>query len=171
MKTFAISLLVAVSPWAMAQSTQSSTSTTLTAVVEAVCVVESTSSIQFGAYDPVNINRTLPARAQGSVSVQCSNGTNNVKITLSQGQNPAPTSSCGAPLRRMRSAQNQYLSYAVYQDSGENISWGCAPETSKELLPFSSLSQINVPTYGMVNAGQDIPQGSYTDTVEVYVTF
>lgn len=154
-----------------AQSTQSSSSTTLTAVVESACKVEATSSIQFGTYDPVNINRTLPARAQGTVSVQCSNGSTNVKMALSQGQNASPSSSCAVPLRRMRSPQNNFLTYRIYQDNSENIVWGCAEETSKTLPTFSSLSRITVPTFGFVEAGQDVSQGVYTDTVEVYVTF
>lgn len=156
---------------AQAQSIQSSTSTTLTAVVETVCKVESTSSIQFGSYDPVNINRALPARAQGSISVQCSNGSTNVKVALSQGQNSLAGSSCSAPLRRMRSSQNNYLTYQIFQETSENIRWGCADETSKTLPTFSSLSRITVPTFGFVEAGQDIPQGMYSDTVEVSVTF
>lgn len=154
-----------------AQSIQSSSSTTLTAVVETVCKVESTSSIQFGSYDPVNINRTLPARAQGSISVQCSNGSTNVKVALSQGQNPIAGSNCATPLRRMRSSQNNFLTYQIFQETSENIMWGCADETSKTLPTFSSLSRITVPTFGFVDAGQDIPQGMYSDTVEVSVTF
>lgn len=165
----AIGCLLPVLAWS--QSIQSSTSTTLTAVVEPVCKIESTSSIQFGSYDPVNINRTLPARAQGSVAVQCSNGATNVKVALSQGQNPLPSSTCDAPARRMRSSQDQYLIYEVYQDVGENIKWGCVEDNSKSLPTFSSLSRITVPTYGLVASGQDVRQGRYTDTIEVSVTF
>lgn len=163
--------VICVSSTVAAQSTQSSSSTTLTAVVETACKVESTSSIQFGAYDPVNINRSLPARAQGSVSVQCSNGSTNVKMALSQGQNATGSSNCTIPQRRMRSPQNNFLTYRIYQDNGENIVWGCADETSKTLPTFSSLSRITVPTFGFVEAGQDVPQGIYNDTVEVVVTF
>lgn len=163
--------VMCVSSTVAAQSTQSSSSTTLVAVVETACKVESTSSIQFGAYDPVNINRTLPARAQGSVSVQCSNGSTNVKMALSQGQNALGSSNCTIPQRRMRSPQNNFLNYYIYQDNGENIVWGCADESSKTLPTFSSLSRITVPTFGFVEAGQDVPQGIYIDTVEVVVTF
>ena len=164
-------VLAAIAAPSQAQSIQSSSSTTLTAVVETVCKVESTSSIQFGSYDPVNINRALPARAQGSISVQCSNGSTNVKVALSQGQNPIAGSNCAAPLRRMRSTQNNFLTYRIYQDNNESILWGCVDETSKTLPTFSSLSRITVPTFGFVDAGQDIPQGVYSDTVEVSVTF
>lgn len=170
-KIFGAALLLITSPVFAQDSGLTSSSTTFNAFVETVCEISSTSSIDFGSYDPIGVNATLASRSSGNIGVRCSNGATGVTVSLSEGNNPASNSSCAAPIRRLRSSSGQYITYQIFQNKSENIVWGCAPTTSKELEPFTTLNEINVPTYGVIPQSQDVALGTYLDIVEVSVTF
>jgi len=132
----------------------------VSAEVIANCLV-STTDVVFGQYDPVGTNKAAPLDAAGSITLACTQGTL-ARILLNTGQNSA------AGARRMANGAAR-LGYELYLDAARNSVWnnnfaftgGAAPSTA----PRSQ------PVYGRVPAGQDVPAGSYADTVLVTVSF
>jgi spore coat protein U-like protein len=143
----------------------------VTANVAASCTVSAT-NIAFGAYDPADVNATTPRDANGSVSVRCTRGTSTALATLSQGANPATGSTCASPLRQMNGGGTERLRYDIYQETGRTVAWGCDTTNDLPIPTFtSSITPVVLTTFGRIPAGQDAAIGSYTDTVQVSVTF
>lgn len=162
---FASILLIASSAApAMAGSASSNLSTT--ASVTANCTI-STTALDFGAYDPVSANASSALTGSGSVSTTCTNGSS-VAIRLGQGSNADAGSSDDSPLRRLKAGSN-YLSYALYQDAARTTVWGNTTATDVEITG-SGAAQTNT-IYGTIPAGQNVPAGSYSDTVIATVDF
>lgn len=143
----------------------------VTATVASSCTVTAT-NIAFGAYDPADANATVARDATGAVNVRCTRGTSTAVAALNQGQNPATGSTCANPLRQMNGGATERLRYDIYQDAGRATVWGCDATNSRAIPTFtSSLTPAQLVTYGRIPAGQDAAIGSYTDTVQVSVTF
>ncbi len=144
----------------------------VTANVVASCKVVSTADINFGNYDPANVNNTTPLNNNaGSVTVRCTKNTL-AYVSLQQGSNPGSSSTCVAPARQMKDTAGDLLAYSIYQDSGYSNVWGCDSTNSQS---FTSTS-VNTPKvytlYGQIPAGQDVPPAStYKDTVTTTVSF
>lgn len=164
MLAFAVAALAA----GTASAATSTGSFQVTASVANSCVVSSTSNIAFGAYDPAGANNTAALDGAGSVAVRCTRGTT-AAVALEQGANAASGSDCTTPLRQMASGTDR-LRYDIYSDSGRTSGWGCTTSNDVD-QSFTSLAPISFTTYGRIPAGQDVPAGSYTDTVTVTVTF
>jgi spore coat protein U domain-containing protein, fimbrial subunit CupE1/2/3/6 len=145
----------------------SATSTfSVTASVASNCTI-STTSIAFGAYDPIVANATTPLDTTGSVTITCTKGAATT-IGLNAGNNSANAT---GTTRAMKSGSD-YLSYEIYQDSGRSTVWGNSgaglftPAVAPDKAPRTFTM------YGRVPAGQDVPaSGSYTDTVTATVNF
>jgi spore coat protein U-like protein len=143
----------------------------VTANIAGSCVV-SAADIAFGAYDPVDVNASTPKDASGTVTVRCTKGMSTAVAALNQGANPTGTSSCAAPDRQMNGGGALRLGYGIYQDAARTTTWGCDAANDLALPAFtSSITPQVLTTYGRIPAGQDASIGSYTDTVQVSVTF
>ena len=140
----------------------------VTASVTNSCVVTSTSDINFGAYDPAVANNTTAATGAGWVKVRCTRGTTPA-VRLEQGANAAGGSTCLAPTRQMASGANR-LAYTLYSDSGRTAPWGCDASNDVDYT-FLDLNPHQFDVYGSIPAGQDVPAGTYEDTVTVTVVF
>jgi spore coat protein U-like protein len=141
----------------------------VTASVANSCVVTAANDIAFGAYDPADTNNTAALDGAGSVTVRCTRGSN-ATIALNQGLNAAGASSCTTPLRQMSDGGTSRLRYDLYSDSGRTVAWGCTGTNDVDQA-FTSLAPVTFDTFGRIPAGQDVPAGSYADTVTVTVTF
>lgn len=142
----------------------------VTASVAKSCSITGTSDVAFGAYDPADANFAAPLDASGSVTIRCTKNTT-YDIALGQGANAAPGSTCVSPLRRMASGTER-LAYGLFSDAGRTTTWGCDATndvTRTETTGPSSPDTVTV--YGRIPAGQDVADGSYSDTVTVTVTF
>jgi spore coat protein U-like protein len=126
----------------------------------------STTAIAFGAYDPVVTNASTALDGTGSVTISC---TKNTSATIGLGVGGFAS---GAQ-RRMSdgAATPSYGNYDLYQDSGRTTAWtnSGAGLLSPSAAPSKAARTYTV--YGRVPAGQDIPAGSYTDTVVATVNF
>lgn len=142
-------------------------SLSVTATVSANCTI-STTPVAFGAYDPIVTNATNPLNGTGTVTVTCTNGSA-ATIALGQGSNAAGGSTDAAPLRQMKDAGTDLLAYSLYQDTGRTTIWGNTVATSASDTGNGTAQAITV--YGSVAAGQNVPAGSYSDTVVATVTF
>lgn len=155
-----------------AQAVQSTSNSTLSMTVVSACRIASASSLNFGRYDSIGTHSFQSLDSSGVIGVVCTNGTSTARVSLSQGSNSEPGSSCANPLRRMRNSQGSWLSYRIYRDLGKTQVWGCLPENSYLLPAFNRVLQpVNITTFGTVPAGQPAGVGDYVDTIEVVVTF
>ncbi|HEV2271319.1 MAG TPA: spore coat U domain-containing protein [Steroidobacteraceae bacterium] len=155
---------------AASSATQAGTATSslsVTATVSANCTI-TTAPVAFGAYDPIVTNATNPLDGTGTVTVTCTNGSA-VAVTLGQGTNAAGGSTDAAPARQMKDAGTDLLAYTLYQDSGRTTVWGNTVGTSVSDTGNGTAQSLTV--YGAVAAGQNVPAGSYSDTVVATVTF
>jgi spore coat protein U-like protein len=162
----ALSLLVGIPA---AEAGTASSTFTVTATVTSACQINSTSSIAFGNYDPVNANKSTPATSTGSIAVTCTK-TTPATIALDQGLNASASSTCDAPVRQMISGTND-LQYSIYQDTNRSVVWGCGTSDEQSFTSTTGTAPTNFTTYGSIPAAQDVPSGSYSDTVTVTVTF
>lgn len=139
----------------------------VSATVSANCTIDASTGVAFGAYDPIVTNASTDLTHTGSVSTTCTNGSS-VTVTLGEGTNKDTTSTAAVPVRRMISGSN-YLSYQLYQDSSATTVWGDTAGTGATVAGTGAAVTTNV--YGVVSAGQNVPAGSYADTVVATVTF
>jgi spore coat protein U-like protein len=96
-----------------------------------------------------------------------SSSTTPVAVLIGQGISPASGSTDAAPLRRM-AANGFYLNYQLYQNAGHTIPWGNAAGTGATI---TSAGQTSLQVYAYVLPGQNVPVGTYTDTVVVTVSY
>ena len=139
----------------------------VTASVTANCTI-STSPVAFGAYDPVSTNASSPLTGTGAVNVTCTSGAS-TSVTLGQGSNAGTGSSDAVPVRRLNDGSTNYLSYQLYSDNGHSTVWGNTSGTG--VAHTGTGTQTAITVYGSVAAGQNVPSGSYSDTVVATVTF
>ncbi|NOJ82979.1 fruiting body development fimbrial-like coat protein PRU [Myxococcus xanthus] len=163
--------LVAFSP---AEAATATANLNVTANVGGSCAIGSGGgggTLNFGTYDPIVVNSALGVDlfGTGALSVQCTLLSTAV-ITLGQGLHPAAGSTDAAPLRQMRNtASPDYLAYSLYQDVTRLIVWGNTAGTG---LPFLGTGlPVPVLVYGTVPRGQNVPSGTYNDTVVATITF
>jgi len=147
-----------------------SSSFAVTATVVAACKINSASAIAFGNYDPAVANATASKDAQGTVQIVCTKSAVAV-VSMDQGINPGTGSTCSAPSRQMNSGTSK-LAYGIYQDLAHGTPWGCTSGTNTlQFTATGAATPNNFTTFGSVPGGQDLPAGSYSDTVTVSVTF
>ncbi|NTV94801.1 MAG: spore coat protein U domain-containing protein [Thiobacillus sp.] len=136
----------------------------VSATVSNTCTV-GTSSIDFGAYNPISGSAHS---GTGSVKVTCTTGTS-YSIELGTG---TYSGSCSGN-RCMKDAGTDYLPYELYQDSGHSTVWGGTAYSagSAKSSQTGTGSEQTHSLYGGIAAGQNVPKGSYSDTVTVTVNF
>jgi spore coat protein U-like protein len=150
-------------------------STTQTLSVSATVIANcsfTTNAVNFGSYDPVQANATTALTGTGSLLVTCTSG-DSVTIDLDQGGNG--TGTLTAPVRNMSSAGNM-LAYSLFWPSAAGAGgtatstlWGTGGGTSFAYTATGAQQTINV--FGSVAGGQNVPAGSYSDTVNVTVNY
>jgi spore coat protein U-like protein len=138
----------------------------VSASVAASCAIV-TAPLAFGAYDPT---AGSDLTGDGSVSVLCTNGTPAV-ITLGQGL-AAVGDVPGAPVRQMSGGAGAAgrLGYFLYTDEAHTDPWGNTSLTGVGLTG-DGLTAALTTVHGAITAGQNVPVGTYADTVIATVTF
>lgn len=136
----------------------------VSASIAANCTI-STNPLAFGAYDPISTNASTPLTATGSIQTTCTNGAS-ANITLDQGANPDTGSTASVPLRRMVNGSN-FMNYDLYSDSGDTTTF----DGTTGVNVTGTGAAVDTTVYGSVPAGQNLPTGSYADTVVATVTF
>jgi spore coat protein U-like protein len=167
MLTAAVAAALAVGAASTTDAATATSNLSVTASVTANCTI-STAPVAFGAYDPVVTNATTALNGTGTVSVTCTNGASTT-VTLGQGGNPGTGSTDAAPARQLKDAGTDVLSYSLYSDTARTVVWGNTVGTSVAHTGTGLLTALTV--YGAVAAGQNVPAGSYSDTVVATITF
>ncbi len=123
-------------------------------------------SISFGDYnDLANLidGRSFGSAGGSSFGLQCSDGTD-YSIALSSGQNATGSQ------RRMVNA-GSFVSYNLYQDAGRTQLWGDGGATGTALSGTGNGSDQEVIVFGRVPPQPTPAPGTYSDTVQVTITW
>jgi spore coat protein U-like protein len=122
-------------------------------------------AVGFPNYDPISTHASTPDDStSGSVTITCTKGAATT-IGLSLGANFT-----GTQARMLNGAAN-YLNYGLYQDAGHTTAWGNAGASLFTPPVAPSKDARTYPVYARIPAGQDVPAGTYTDTVTASVNF
>jgi spore coat protein U-like protein len=117
----------------------------------------SSAGVAFGAYDPL---ASAPVESAGTIGINCSPATS-YAIALSAGNGTFDA-------RLLRSGASA-LGYNLYTDPARTTVWGDGTGTS--MTVSGSGTGASYPVYGRIPARQNVPAGSYADTITVTVTF
>jgi spore coat protein U-like protein len=120
-----------------------------------------TTSVAFGAYD---VFGTVPLASTGTITYGCWFA-NTMTIWLSKGMN-APTNT-----PRQMSNGIDRLNYNLYLDAARTLIWGDPNPSHYDGGQVFWWQSQTVNVYGVIPAGQDVPAGTYTDSVVVTFQF
>ena len=131
---------------------------TVRVTVQEACSIAG-STIDFGTY---SAGQQAALDAQGAISYSnCAAGTLNISLDGGTAGNVAS--------RTMSNDNSDSLSYQLYRNSARNQVWGRGADAQQVVLLVPDSG--SVPVYGRIPGGQNVPSGSYTDTVNVTLTF
>ena len=118
--------------------------------------------VSFGVYD---VFSTTPLSTTGSVTYLCTGNVRTITIWMSKGSGTTNNP------RQMVGGTNR-LSYYLCQDAACNTLWGdmAYPTDYGPVTPILR-TNVTLPVYGRIPAGQDVPTGTYTDTVLVEIDY
>ena len=161
MVSSAIVASMALMPGRVAFATQTQQTLPVTASISNTCAFGSVNPLAFGAYDPTILNASSGSDLSGSTTftLTCTSGAS-ISIALDNGLH----ASGGA--RYMQSAGTN-LQYSLYQDSNHTTLWDNL--TAEVVSGTGSPQTINL--YGTIPKGQSEPNGSYSDTLTVTLTY
>jgi len=125
----------------------------------AACTV-STTGVAFGLYDPQG---NSAVDSLGEVEVTCPDSTT-YNITLSEGQGSFST-------RHLTNASADVLEYNLFTDATYQFVWGDGGAGTESVSGSADNLGTLHSIYGLVPGGQNIPAGSYNDTIVVTVTY
>jgi len=132
----------------------------ISANVKKSCSI-STAGITFTDYDPLAATSNT---ANGSVTIACTKGSV-TPIGLDLGANNSGTD------RRMLNGTSNYLTYELHKTSASGPNWGNADPDWFTPAAAPDKNPRTFTVYGVIPAGQDVPEGTYTDTVVATVNF
>jgi spore coat protein U-like protein len=152
-----LAILLALAPLARAGTATSTFN--VTASVTNACTVSGT-NLDFGSYDP-----TSPTAndAVSTISVLCTLD-DAYTIGLNEGLHGASVSN-----RKMSDGASHSINYSLYSDSGRTNNWGNSGSGTVASIGTGLTQSFTV--YGRIPASQNVPQGSYSDTITMTVDF
>ena len=138
----------------------------VTATVVNSCKINSAGNLGFGNYDPTNATNVT---GNSTISVNCTKG-DVYTIALDYGANG------GSAANRIMASGANNLNYNLYTDVGLTKVWNnsCGVGNNCDGGTGAGPGGGNAQTYtvyGQIVAGQNVPAGSYTDTITLTVTF
>jgi spore coat protein U-like protein len=138
-----------------------------------VCTI-TTGAVAFGAYDPIVTNATTALNGSGSVTIVCTKGSTTT-VGLGLGGHAAGS------VRNMKDGGTNLMTYELYQPPSTTPGAACSyssptvwGNSGGGLFTPATTPSLLARTYnvcGQVASGQDLPFGSYTDTVLATVNF
>ena len=145
----------------------------VSANVPNVCTI-STGAVAFGAYDPVVTNASSPLETSGSVTITCTKGASTT-VGLGLGNNASGS------VRKMKDSGTNLMTYELFQPPDSTPGTACSfssatvwGNSGAGLFTPAAAPNKNARSYnicGQVASGQDLPFGSYSDTVVATVNF
>ncbi len=153
-----VAAMLAPAAWAPAAAQAETAQLTVTATVLSGCTLIG-GTLDFGNYisgQPGNRD------AAGQISfVNCS-GTLTFDLDGGQG---------GNVMARRMSGPDATLGYQIYKTSARNAIWGMGADALRLQLLGATPQSGNVTVHGRIPGGQTVPGGTYTDIVNITLTF
>lgn len=130
------------------------------------CTITAANTLGFGAYNTVS---GAAVNSSAAIQVACTTGTETT-ITLGEGAHADALSSADVPLRQMIDGSGHLLAYSLFSDTQRLVVWGNTLDTG---LPYVALSSAGADqtVFGRITANQDVPAGTYTDSVVATIAF
>jgi spore coat protein U-like protein len=125
----------------------------------------STTPLAYDRYDPTEENATSGLETRATLTIGCTQGSD-VTIAFGAGLNGRWVTTTQAMF-----GGGDKPSYEIYKDSALTQVWTDSGEGLLNMGKTASHLPQEVPVRGWIPAGQDIPNGAYTDTVTVTVNF
>ena len=136
----------------------------VSASIVAGCLVNSTGglygTLSFGTYSALSTAPVTVALA-GSVTLQCTPG-----VSVSMQVNGGLNNVSGRHLK-MGSGTAQ-IAYQLFQDAARTQSLGIAQSVN---VPYTNANAISLPIYGYVVLPGNQPAGTYSDTLQVQISY
>lgn len=132
----------------------------VTATVTAACSVTAT-NLSFGSYDPSSATNN---DATSTVTPTCT-----LLTAYNIGLNAGTGSGATVTTRKMTKGSDT-LNYSLYRDAVRSQNWGDTVGTDTVSGTGTGLGVATI-VYGRIPASQNVPTGSYADTITVTVTF
>ena len=117
------------------------------------------SGVNFGNYDYLN-NAAL--HSTGNIFVNCPSGVE-YNIVLS--------ANTGTSTQRIMGSGAHSLNYNLFSTANHAFVWGDATNGSVAVSDSGTGDTINHVVYGRIPPHQNVPAGSYSDTITVVITF
>jgi len=131
---------------------------TVQVTVQEACSIAGT-TIDFGTYTG---GQQAALDAQGAITYSsCAAGT----LTIALDGGTVGT----VAARKMGNGNGSNIDYQLYRNSARSQIWGTGGDAQQIVLLESGSG--SVPVYGRIGAGQSVAAGTYTDTVNVTLTF
>lgn len=130
---------------------------------EAACTI-STTAVNFGTY---NVFVTSADDAAGQITYRCTSPRPPL-VTIQLDKGGAPSFN-----PRQMSRGSEKLNYNLYRDSTRSTIWGDGTGGTQAYSRISPPlnTNLNVPVYGRIPAGQDVSAGAYSNTVTATISF
>jgi len=151
--------VMAMSGSATAATASSSFQVNLT--IQGECKVQSASNVSFGSRGVIDANIDTTS----TIGVQCTNSTP-YTVALSAGAGTGAT----VAARKMTSAANDTVSYALYRDASRTQVWGVTQNVDTQAGTGNGAVQ-SYTAYGRVAAQSTPAEGAYSDLVAVTITY
>ena len=135
----------------------------VSAIVNSTCIVGA-SALTFTAGTSAAI-QAGPVDSTGNVTVDCTKGTT-YTVALDKGAGIGAT----MPIRVMTAAAVP-LNYSVFALPARAVVWGDGTASTVTVAGTGTGSAQSLPAYGRIFGGQTIPAGTYTDIINVTVTY
>jgi len=134
---------------------------TVTVEIQAECTIVTTSTLDFGTQGVLDAD----VDNTGSITVQCTSDVD-YDVGLGAGNGSSATTSD----RRMTGPASASIDYSLYSNSGRTTNWGNTISTDTVSGTGDGSSQV-LTVYGRIPAQSTPAAGTYTDTVQVSVTY
>jgi spore coat protein U-like protein len=144
-----------------AHAATASSNFTVSATVLASCSV-SAANLAFGSYTASNAG---PATASSTVSVTCTSGTT-YTVALDGG-----STSNAMTARNMKDTAGDLLSYGLYTSSAYTTVWGDGTSGTGDNGGTGSGAAQPYTVYGRIPTNQYVPATSYSDQINVTVSY
>lgn len=150
-----------------AQAGQTQTTFQVTATVVTSCVINSAGNLGFGNYD---VTAGTALTGTSTININCTKNAP-YTIALDYGSHGGTAAN-----RIMQDTASDSLNYNLYTDSGHTLVWNSSCGTGNNCDSGTGAgpgvgNEQTYTVYGQIPAGQNVPAGSYSDTITVTVNF